>query len=385
MILKSQIIRILALLLLLGLCMPAFVSCARMDSLLNEPIHTASAPDNTPVQTPALTAEPTPEPKDIIYQAFVDAFREELFLINNDTLEFGYNDASDIIASIQRYVLKHALLPELMEISAQAALNAARELYPGREVTLTESFKLPDWQYLAAALPFVTDSADVIRILGVSVTVKEGGGGITLTLTSEAAPIREFAEERANAQEDESLCPNEYLDVRFTYAYLKAVYDENGEERADFNTFSYPFEESYIGKLTWPLTSYPWFDNSWAKPRSHNTRAHMGTDIKMPENTPIFSCSDGTVLYKGTADIPGNYVLIIDDKGFEYHYYHMSKLSEWVEVGERVQSGQQVGDVGNTGNSDAPHLHISIISPEGEFLNPYDLMITLKEKAQRRN
>ena len=38
-----------------------------------------------------------------------------------------------------------------------------------------------------------------------------------------------------------------------------------------------------------------------------------------------------------------------------------------------VKQGQQIGRVGSTGNSVAYHLHVGLVSPDGVYLNPYDL------------
>ena len=70
----------------------------------------------------------------------------------------------------------------------------------------------------------------------------------------------------------------------------------------------------------------------------------------------------------------GNYVLVLDDWGYEYHYYHMVRLTSFLTPGERVMAGDVIGHVGNTGNSDANHLHLTIVNPDGSYLNPYYMM-----------
>jgi murein DD-endopeptidase MepM/ murein hydrolase activator NlpD len=48
----------------------------------------------------------------------------------------------------------------------------------------------------------------------------------------------------------------------------------------------------------------------------------------------------------------------------QYAYYaHLQKGSDGVRVqpGERVRKGQVIGELGNTGNTDAPHLHFMMI------------------------
>lgn len=60
-----------------------------------------------------------------------------------------------------------------------------------------------------------------------------------------------------------------------------------------------------------------------------------------------------------TAD--GNY-LVIDIGGGRYTFYaHMQPGSLRVQVGDRVEAGAELGLLGNTGNTDAPHLHFHVM------------------------
>ena len=60
-----------------------------------------------------------------------------------------------------------------------------------------------------------------------------------------------------------------------------------------------------------------------------------------------------------TAD--GNYA-VIDIGGGRYTLYaHMSPRSVRVRPGQRVRTGQVIGKLGNTGNTDAPHLHFHVM------------------------
>jgi murein DD-endopeptidase MepM/ murein hydrolase activator NlpD len=51
----------------------------------------------------------------------------------------------------------------------------------------------------------------------------------------------------------------------------------------------------------------------------------------------------------------GNYITIAHNDGFATIYAHLSKLS--VASGSIVSAGEQIGTVGNSGNSYGPHLH----------------------------
>lgn len=67
-----------------------------------------------------------------------------------------------------------------------------------------------------------------------------------------------------------------------------------------------------------------------------------------------------TLLAKGFEGALGNYV-IIEHAGGEYSYYlHLQKNSLTVKEGDSVERGQQIGRVGHSGNSEAPHLHFHL-------------------------
>ena len=163
------------------------------------------------------------------------------------------------------------------------------------------------------------------------------------------------------------------MNAKFCTAYLNTVYDDSGTEKPVLRD-SLP--EDYVSKLIHPVPG-GLIKNGWRLPRSNATRYHMGTDIKVNSRTRIRSVTDGTVLYRGYLDIPGNYVVIRDPEGYEYHYYHMFNLSKYVKEGDTVRKGDIIGLVGNTGNSVANHLHLAIITPEPEYryLNPYDIFL----------
>ena len=46
-----------------------------------------------------------------------------------------------------------------------------------------------------------------------------------------------------------------------------------------------------------------------------------------------------------------------------------------VKEGDTVRQGDVIGRVGNTGNSAANHLHLTIVTPDGRYVNPYDLFL----------
>ncbi|WP_181255932.1 M23 family metallopeptidase [Nesterenkonia sandarakina] len=63
----------------------------------------------------------------------------------------------------------------------------------------------------------------------------------------------------------------------------------------------------------------------------------------------------------------GNHVLVEHDDGAVAAYAHLRKGSLLVEVGQRVSAGKQLGEIGNSGNSSEPHLHVHLM----DRVNPH--------------
>jgi hypothetical protein len=59
-------------------------------------------------------------------------------------------------------------------------------------------------------------------------------------------------------------------------------------------------------------------------------------------------------------DMAGNHVIIDIGDGHYVLYGHMKLGSLRVRVGDQVRRGQLIGQVGDSGNSDEPHLHIQV-------------------------
>src|SRR5690606_5242583 len=65
----------------------------------------------------------------------------------------------------------------------------------------------------------------------------------------------------------------------------------------------------------------------------------------------------------GLIDTPGNYVILkVSQNGKNYYvlYAHLQPGSIRVKAGDKVKQGQVIGNLGNTGNSSAPHLHMHV-------------------------
>jgi murein DD-endopeptidase MepM/ murein hydrolase activator NlpD len=116
-----------------------------------------------------------------------------------------------------------------------------------------------------------------------------------------------------------------------------------------------------IKELLWPIqgkgvVSSPF--GSRIDPITHQQRLHAGVDIAAKEGTPIVAVKQGIAMFAGTMGTAGNAVILRHEDRMETRYYHMNKIL--VTLGQDVQPGDVIGEVGTTGNSTGPHVHFEI-------------------------
>jgi murein DD-endopeptidase MepM/ murein hydrolase activator NlpD len=95
---------------------------------------------------------------------------------------------------------------------------------------------------------------------------------------------------------------------------------------------------------------------------------HPGIDIAPPYGTPIGAAHSGVVTFVGWDDGYGMHVEVAQLDGYVTTYSHMSAFT--VKVGQLVLAGQQLGNVGSTGDSTGPHLHFEVHLPNGQRTDP---------------
>lgn len=106
------------------------------------------------------------------------------------------------------------------------------------------------------------------------------------------------------------------------------------------------------------------------KPRA----PHSGTDFRSPAGTPVRSIGAGTVVLVDDLFYTGKTVVIDHGDGLFSLYAHLSASA--TRTGARLEIGEVIGHVGNTGRTTGPHLHLTV-RLLGERVDPMALLALL--------
>ena len=102
-------------------------------------------------------------------------------------------------------------------------------------------------------------------------------------------------------------------------------------------------------------------------PMTGHRAFHAGLDFAATIGTPILAAAGGTVSYAGLRPDFGWVVEIEHGNGLTTRYAHASRVL--VSVGNVVEPGDPIAQVGSTGRSTGPHLHFEVLR-RGEATDP---------------
>lgn len=119
--------------------------------------------------------------------------------------------------------------------------------------------------------------------------------------------------------------------------------------------------------------------------------AHKGIDFTAPTGTPVYATGDGIVTSAYYSGSYGNVIFLNHGYGYQTRYAHLNEFN--IKVGQHVKRGEIIGFVGNTGRSQAPHLHYEVlhnfrhIDPINYFQRDlsseeYEKLIEISEKSE---
>lgn len=123
----------------------------------------------------------------------------------------------------------------------------------------------------------------------------------------------------------------------------------------------------YLDLIICPVQGGSAYGDSWGAPRSGG-RLHEGTDMLAPTGTPLQAVVSGSTT-QGWNRLGGITVSVHGDNGNRYYYAH---LSAYEGIPGRVEQGQVIAYIGDSGNATGtPHLHFEIHPGGGLAVNPF--------------
>jgi len=145
---------------------------------------------------------------------------------------------------------------------------------------------------------------------------------------------------------------------------IEKLHEEANERERSFTELL-----EYLGQQKAVLASTPslWPVKGWVtsefgmrrSPFRSGMEFHKGLDISTRFGKEVVAPADGLVIGSGYGPQDGNYVKIDHGHGFTTVYLHLSRMT--VKQGTRVNRGDVIGYVGDTGRSTGPHLHYAVL------------------------
>jgi len=127
---------------------------------------------------------------------------------------------------------------------------------------------------------------------------------------------------------------------------------------------------SPIAGMNDPTSNYGWRINPVTGQRSF----HEGVDYGAAQGMRVGAAHGGQIVESGWDPIYGNRVIMETPKGKQILYGHLNHINGRWDVGDSVNAGQRLGQVGTTGMSTGPHLHFGVYDPSGDPMNPMNII-----------
>ncbi len=147
----------------------------------------------------------------------------------------------------------------------------------------------------------------------------------------------------------------EFVNQGKTYDAYRFINPENGKEYYDGDGNNIkkaflraPLDFAYISSH---------FNPNRMHPILHKIKAHNGVDYAAVRNTPIMASGDGVIKFIGTKSGYGRTIQIKHGGGISTLYAHMESFNKKLKVGSKVNQGQTIGYVGDSGAATGTHLH----------------------------
>jgi murein DD-endopeptidase MepM/ murein hydrolase activator NlpD len=251
------------------------------------------------------------------------------------------------------------VLPLTSQQTVKTAATARQTSKKFQEV-LTKATELQSSTSTKAAQPnpsgntYAVLQGDTLSEIVASETKKLG---ISQTRSELYAMVNQIAAHNQMADPD-TILPGQQIDLKQLSTAGSAPLNNPvlTPETVTQQEFTLPMETELQSPLTGKITS---LFGMRTHPVLGETLHHDGIDISQPTGTPVKPLSSGVVTFAGNNGGYGLMVEVAHENGLTSRYAHLSALS--VRKGEQISEEQIIGEVGQTGMTTGPHLHLEIL------------------------
>lgn len=250
---------------------------------------------------------------------------------------------------------------------SEIEIHPASELATSGSLTVTEAETSPTVAYFfgvkAPRLTYIIASNQPKNDLRIDV-VDQNGAVVRSYFRKGVAPNSTQSVRWDGNSSDGKPAPNGAYSFQISSASgAPAKFMRAKRSDLDFDLYGYIF----------PVRGPHTYGDGIGAPRAGHT--HQGQDVLANCGLPLVAARGGRVQYNGYQGAAGNYI-VIDGKstGMDFVYMHLIAPSPLKE-GSVVKTGQVIGNVGQTGDATACHLHFEMWSAPGwyeggHFLDP---------------
>ncbi len=193
-------------------------------------------------------------------------------------------------------------------------------------------------------------------IVGLSLNTKTGSHTLKITSANGKTSTQTFKTKNKDYQKQYITIKNKGM-VTLSPENLKRALSDKKISQKSFKTWleknnvNLSFIMPVDGRVSGRFGLKRYFNNKPRKP-------HSGLDIAAPTGTTIKSPADGTVIATGNFYFNGNVVFVDHGQGLITMFCHMSKIN--VKKNQTLNTGDKIGEVGETGRVTGAHLHFSV-------------------------
>ncbi len=258
------------------------------------------------------------------------------------------NDHEAYLKSLENANLLETALGKDWQLMAKEILNSPLSINSPYE----EAFYIDDKEVQAMGYKFMAKRGQKVQVTVESLSTRDGMTFLDLYRKDGLGQYRHVA---TAAKESMTLGFEPRRDAEYILRFQTELL-RGGQYKITIEnvpTLAFPV----AGKTPRAIGSF------WGDPRDGGRRKHEGVDIFARRGTPIVAPSDGRVRFAGERGIGGKVVWLRDSKrGTSLYFAHLNKIL--VKSGDRIEKGDTLGTVGNTGNARTtpPHLHFGVYS-----------------------